>query len=772
MAYRALIKHKAFTVINVTGLAVGLAATILILLWVQYETSYDGFHENTEDIYHMGIEWPVGDETHKALSTPPPLAAALKQDFPELKNTARFNSRYKAQVKVNSGSYKEELVFADPAMFEIFDFPLKSGNLTTFEESVDNIFITEEFAEKLFGNEDALGKTLSINNNHILTVSGILQNIPANSFANYGIFIPFPKIKDIANREDLENWGSFRHRTYIQFHKNADIEKFSTDVYNYISKYTENNEDRFFIWPLHKLHLYDVNGGGSYIYIYMFSAVAFLILLLAGINFMNLSTARSSLRSREIGLRKLTGAKRGHIITQFFIESLFLALLALGLSIMLVELLLPAFITFTGAQVAFNLASSGIMLLLLGITFSIGIIAGSYPALFLSSFQPVDALKGSVKSGSSLFRKILVVMQFTISIALIICLLIISSQISFMSKKELGYEDKNVLLFSLNSQLKEQKNVFFTELISHSGINAVCTSSNSLGMQGASSTLDLDWEGNDSERSIEIKLLATDSGFLNTFQIKLDAGEFINADSNQDIAQVVLNETAVKHMMLEDPVGKRVELFGEETIVVGVIKDYHFESLYDDIEPLILFEAKEWQEYFAVSINPVDKEGAIEHLEKVYQKFSPDFPFEVRYLSDMLLKLYKTEKQAKTLFQFFVLLALFISSLGLFGLASFIAERRTKEVGIRKVLGSTVKEIVWLLASDFSKWVLIANLIAWPLAWFSMHRWLQNFAYQTTINLWFFLFAGLLTLFVALITISFQTIKTAMSNPVDILKCE
>ncbi len=772
IAYRNLLNNKVFSLINIVGLSIGLTATILILLWVHYESTYDAFHKNADDIYMMAIEWPVGENTRKALSTPPTLAAAMKQDFPEIKNATRFNSRIEGQIKVESGIYKNILAFADPAFFEIFDFPLLEGSLASFKNSADNVLITKKIAHKFFGDIDPLGKSLKIDNKHIFTVTGILKDIPDNSNFNNDIFLPFDKIAEINNREDLTNWGSFRHRTLVQFQKDADIEKFGSEIYDYITKHSDNNEDKFFVWPLHNLHLHKVNGGGKYIYVYIFSAVALLILILAGINFMNLSTARSSLRSREIGLRKISGAKRIHIILQFYLESIFLALLSLCLSVALVEVLLPAFNNITGTHISFDIGNPIVLLLLLGITLLTGILAGSYPALFLSSFQPVNALKGSTRSGSSLFRKILVVSQFAISIALIISLLVISSQISFMNDKELGFEDENVVIFPFNNQLIEQRDTFYSELQHYPGIESVCASASEFGVNAPVSTLDVDWEGNESKRRLEMNLLATDPGFINTFQIEMIKGGFLTEDSNLEVAQLVLNETAVNRMGLEDPIGKEMQFFGNKCIIVGVIKDYHFDSLYEEVEPLMLFEAKDWHKFVAVRYNSKDRAGALEHLEEVYKKSSPDFPFEIEYLSVMTAKRYKTEKQAKTLFQYFVIIALFISSLGLFGLASFMTDRRTKEIGVRKVLGSSVKEIVWLLTSDFSKWVLIANIIAWPLAWFSMNKWLQNFAYRTEISLLYFVFAGSLTLAIALFSISFQTIKAANSNPVEALKYE
>jgi len=772
IAYRNLINNKAFSIINIVGLSIGMTATILILLWVQYESSYDGFHKNADNTYMMAIEWPVGDETHKALSTPPPLSEALKKDFPEVINSTRFNGRKISQIDVESGKYKKSLAFADPTLFEIFDLPFISGSINSFNDSEYNILITEDMSSKLFGQEEAIGKTIKIDNEHIFSVAGILKNIPANSYFDYGIFVPFDKIQEIFPREDLTSWGAFRHRTFVHLNKNVDPEKFNSQVYDYLVANGDNNEDKLFLWPMHKLHLYSINGGGKYIYVFIFSLVAILILVLACINFMNLSTARSSLRSREIGLRKLTGAKKINIIIQFFLESILLALFSLLLSVMLVEVLLPAFRNLTGTHLVFDLGNSGIIMFLLGISFFTGIIAGSYPALFLSSFKPVDALKGTSKSGSSIFRKVLVVSQFTISISLIICLLVISSQLTFMNNKELGYSDKNIVLFPLNNQLNDQRELFCTELKRHPAIEEVCFTGSKLGIDASVSTLDTDWEGNDANRSLEIHLLATNSSFLNTYQIEMKEGKFISDDTNLEVAQIVLNETAVNRMRLENPVGKTIKIFENDAIVAGVISDYHFDSLYNGVEPLMIFEAKNWHRYIAVRYNPIEKMKALEHLKKVHKEISPDFPFEIQYLSDMTAKLYKTEKQAKVLFQYFVVLALFISSLGLFGLASFITDRRTKEIGVRKVLGSSVKEVVWLLTSDFSKWVLIANIIAWPVSFLLMKKWLQNFAYRTDISLWHFVIAGFLTLFISLVTISFQTIKAASSDPINALKYE
>ncbi|MFA9452476.1 MAG: ABC transporter permease [Candidatus Aminicenantaceae bacterium] len=778
VALRNIVRHKGYSFINITGLAIGMACCILILLWVQDELSFDHFHENAGDIHRVIQDINFADHSTTWAITQGPLGPALRDDFPEIDNMARFTRR-SMRLTYEDKMFDETLGMADESIFEVFTFPLLQGDPATALIDPFSVVLTEEMAWKYFGEQDPMGKVLNADGQFDFKVTGILKELPRNSHIRFDFLVPF-----IFGRElnyTVDRWGNSQFTTYVQLQRGLAASDVIIKIARYLDdKPTIEKDAALNLQPLTRIHLhshYDFDfASGDITYVTIFSLVAFFILLIACINFMNLTTARSSNRAREVGMRKVAGAYRSDLIRQFFGESMLLASVAFFLALGLVLLLLGAFNTLAAKELTLGISSSGWLWLgLLGIALITGFISGTYPALFLSGFQPVRVLKGSLQSGarSSAFRKFLVVFQFSLTILLIICTLVVYRQLDYMRNKKLGYDQEHLIYMGMRGQMREQFDAVKQELQSHPNIVAVTASAN-VPTYGYSFSNSLwRWEGQDPDEEILMRASFVDVDFLKTLGIELLAGrDFSKEFSTDQDAAVAVNEAAARAMGMEDPVGRRLTLDERESTIVGLVKDYHFRSLRQEIDPLILIFSPPNSQVLFVRLKGEDMLQSLAHIEGIWNTFAPGFDFRYRFMDETLDLLYRAEQRTGTIFRIFTLLAVSISCLGLFGLASYLAEQRTKEIGIRKVLGATVTHIVYLLSKDFTKWVIAANLIAWPVAYYAMRQWLQGFAYRIPLPWWVFGLSALLALAIALLTVSFQSVRAALANPGDSLRYE
>jgi ABC-type antimicrobial peptide transport system permease subunit len=779
VAFRKMMRQKIFSLINVAGLAIGMAICILIFLWVQDELNYDRFHENADKIgrivmndQNYGVTWPVVSI---------PVGPALEQDFPEIVDSVRI-SDFRGLITYKDKKFDEIGAYVDPSFLEIFSFPIEKGNPETALLSPQSIIISKEMAEKFFGSEDSLGKSMKLDQNLDLTVTGIMDNFPENSYFDFDFLAPFEIFKQ--RDRDPTNWGRFQVYTYILLQENASFKQLEPKVAGLLQKHEVREGPKLQLEPLTGIHLYAADGGGDIRYIYIFSIIAIFILLIACINFMNLTTARSSTRAIEIGMRKVTGAQRIDLVKQFFGESILITLIALVFAFTLVFLLLPTLNNLAAKQLSLNPKGNFSLILgFIGIVLFAGLIAGGYPALFLSALKPVHILRGAIiptRDGAkkALFRKALVVCQFVISIFLIISTLLIFKQLHFIQNRNLGYQKNHIISIPLRGNASQQSEAIKNELLRDSRItHAAATSEVPITIRKIHTGYD--WEGKDPEKESRMTEVIVDHDFIQTFDMAIAHGRDFAKDYPSDSSEAyILNEAAVKGTGLDSPVGKRfaasIHEGMREGTIIGVVKDFHFQPLHDSIEPLVMFIMPGNFNYLCIRVQPEVSgfSGIIRHIESVWKKFAPNFPFQYSFLDASFDRLYRSEQKTGRIFGYFTFLAIFISCLGLFGLAAQISEQRTKEIGIRKVMGASVTRIILLLTKDFMKWVLVANVIAWPTAYLAMKKWLQNYAYRTSLGIDIFIIATAMAFFIAFLTVSFQAVKAAAADPVESLRYE
>jgi len=735
-ALRNIKRHKGYSLINIVGLAVGMACCILILLWVQDELSFDRFHENADGIYRVLQDINFADHSTTWAITQGPLGPSLKEDFPEIINATRITGRG-LRLTYNDKSYDEGVSMADGSIFEMFTFPLVKGDPATALSDPFSIVLTEEMAAKYFGDEDPIGKTIKANNQWDFQVTGVMKNVPSNSHLEFDFLIPF-----IFGRElnyTVDRWGNSQFRTYVQLAKGVPAQEVIQKISGYLfEKPTIEKDARLNLQPLTRIHLYSNyeydSAHGDITYVTLFSLIAFFILLIACINFMNLATARSGNRAKEIGMRKVSGANKADIIRQFYGESTLLAFISLLLAVVLVWLLLPVFNNLAAKELSLDITGNlSILLGLLCIAILTGIISGSYPAFFLSAFQPVMVLKGLRLSSSkgSLFRKTLVVFQFSLTILLIICTIGVYDQLNYMRNRKLGYDKEHMIYFGMRGDMREKFDTVKNELLQNPNILGVTAASNvpTYGYYFSNSLWR--WEGQNPDEETLMRAVLIDFDYFKTFGMEITEGRSFSKEFPTDATEAIMvNEEAVKAMGMESPIGKRLSLQDENFKIIGVVKNYHFRSLQQEIEPLILVYYPSYCRVLFARLKSDQIPQTIGYIENAWKKFAPGYPFNYRFLDEALDRLYRSEQRIGTLFRYFSILAILISCLGLLGLASFMAEQRTKEIGIRKVLGATASNIVALLSKEFTKWVIVAN------------------------------------------TVSYQSIKAALANPADSLRYE
>ncbi|MFT4154454.1 ABC transporter permease [Parafilimonas sp.] len=785
-AFRNIVRHKAFAVINIAGLAIGMACSIFILLWVQNEKSYDRFLANADEIYRVTAILSGMD----AAVVPPVMMPELKEKLPAVKNMARVSYPEKRVIEFGTKKFLEEgALYVDSTFLQMFSFPLVEGSRATALLRPDAILITKDMAKKYFGNEDAMGKTLRINNDRNVTVTGVLENLPENSHFQFSFLMPLSAIAQTDGDLKSGTWDNFSFYGYLQLDKNfnpspaalAGLENKINKIYKEHAAVSDMAPTAdFHLQPLTDIHLGaaylgDFAGHGNALYVKIFFIVAIFILGVACINFMNLATARSARRAKEVGLRKTIGAGRWQLIIQFLSESLCISFLSLCIAVLLVWLLLPVFNSLTGKHIAVHFLNWKLILMLSGIALVTGLLSGSYPALFLSSFKPVKVLKGEVKrmTGANILRNGLVILQFTASIILLVGTIVVYQQLRFIKNMNLGFEKSNLIYMPMMGDLYNRKDAVKLELQKNRLTNDFTITGGELPTNLLQASDAVSWDGKDPNKSTIFNNMAVDDAFFDVFGMKIINGRSFFKDSKADSNNYIINEKAAKIMGMtaENAVGKTITFGGIKGDIIGVAKDFNFKPVQQAIEPLIM-RYNQAAGMVVVRTRPVTTEAAIKALEKISTTLNPSTPFTFGFIDEDLNNLYKGEQQMGRLFNIFTILALFISCLGLYGLSAFLAEQRTKEIGVRKVLGASVFNVVYLLSSSFTKLILIAVVIAVPLSWLAVNKWLNGFAYRIEVSWIVFFIATALSLLVAWITIGYESIKAASANPVKSLRTE
>ncbi|MDB5128459.1 ABC transporter permease [Mucilaginibacter sp.] len=778
ITWRNLLKNKSFTSINIAGLAVGMASAALILLWVQNEVSYDQFHQNKDRLYQMynrsvfdGKLWCWG-------TTPKPMMKALKQDYPQVDQAARINSTSflftLGDKHLNMPGY-----FTDPDFLTMFSFPLIQGNPKVALNSMNNIVITEKTAKKLFGNEDAMGKTVKIDSVDFFTVTGVMKDLPNNTEFDFEYLMPWSYWEKLNKSED-KNRGNNSVQTFVVLKPGITEAYINSRVKDITRSHSDIKDIDVFMHPATKWRLYSKfeNGkivGGRIDIIKLFSVIAAFILLIACINFMNLSTARSEKRAKEVGIRKVVGASKSSLIAQFLGESIMIALIAGVVALIIIELSLPAFNTLTQKHLFVPFSSPSFWLIVLSFILFTGVVSGSYPALYLSSFMPVKVLKGTFKAANAAFspRKILVVTQFTFAIVLIISTIIVRQQLEFAQNRDIGYKKNNLVYTMMQGNIEKNYSLIRNELITSGAATAVTKTSAPM-TEGWSDTWDFTWDGKNEKEKLDFNIFNVDGDFTKTMGLKIVDGRDIDVKTYpSDSLAVLLNEAAVKIMGFKQPVGQILRNNDKKMKVVGVVKDFILQSPYEPVRPMIIQGPKSWFNVIHFKLN--EKNTTAENLklaEAVFKKFNSEYPFEYHFVDDEYSKKFADEQRIGVLASLFAGLTIFISCLGLFGLATYMAQNRIKEIGVRKVLGASVMGVTTMLSKDFLKLVGIAFLFATPIAIYFMHDWLQHYSYRVDISVWVFAIAAFLTTLISIITVSFQAIKAALANPVKSLRSE
>lgn len=801
IALRNLMKHKAYSLINIIGLSLGIACCIMIFLFVADELSYDRQHDNADQIYRVVTDMNVGGKSLPLAVTPFPMAPALQEDFPEIKETVRIVKWGNPLLSKGDDSFYEQNFFwAEPAVFDVFSFPLQKGDPATALRDPNSVLLTQETAIKYFGDADPLGQTLTYGNDRELMVTGVLANLPGNSHIQFDFLGSFATLEDILGPGgSLQVWHAFWPiYTFIKVDNPVgDIPALTDKLPQFVDAHMHDDIAKSIgrtyavhLQPLTDIYLHSQRlsemASGNIIYVYTFSAIAVFILLIACINFMNLATARSARRAKEVGMRKVLGAFRFQLIYQFLGESVFISLISLPLAFVLVNLFLPVFNDLSGKELMLSQLGGPIFFLLAGLCILfVGLGAGSYPAFFLSSFKPIVALKGRIASGvagRSPLRRALVIFQFGISIVLIVSTAVVYNQLDFVRNKKLGFDKDQVIVVSSSDQEVQAKYDVLYEQFLQSPHIANVSAANVVPGKSSLATPVLKVGGSNDEKW-EMSTLPIDPDFVETLGIKLAAGRNYDRDITSDTLEAfLLNEAAVGQFGWQSPeeaIGKQIEWLGLGTglrgTVIGVVEDYHFASLHAPIAPALMVPGNLWPmgtNFIMVRSRTSDLSNALAYLKDTWQQVIPDRPFQYTFLDEDFGALYQSEEKLGKIFIIFATLAILIACLGLFGLSAFAAEQRTKEIGIRKVLGATAPNIVYLLSKEFVVLVVAANAIAWPAAYFIMDYWLQNFAYKVGIGWEVFALAAMLALFIALLTVSFQSIKAAFSNPVKTLRYE
>ncbi len=800
IAWRNLIHNKWFSAINILGLSIGLATCLVIMLFVSHELNYDRFHKKADRIARVYFEGNVQGEKMKEASVMAPVAAAMKRDFPEVEDATRLRSfGWAPKLLVGNREFRSDLVaYADPNFFDVFTLPFTQGDSKTALAEPNTVVLTKDVAQKYFGDEEALGKMIRFKTEDKapMKVTGVIENIPLNSHFRFGL---------LASTEGLEdakepNWMNSNYFTYVLLRNKSDFEKLEAKIPGLVDRYIgpqmqegtgqtlaefrKGGSDLIFhLQRITDIHLhsdfyYDLSAPGDIRYVYIFGVVAAFMLLIACINFMNLSTAGASKRSREVGIRKVLGSLKGELVRQFLVESTLIAALALVLSLGFVKLSLPLFNHLSGQQLAFSFIEKPLLVpLLLGVILVTGLVAGSYPAFYLSSFQPVTVLKGKQvqAKGRISFRSALVVFQFFISILLIVSTTVVYRQLSYLRHKDVGFDKDKVMVISNAGALGDKTDVFRQELQRDPAVISI-SNSRYLPVDGGGYNNFFVFTDQEPGKLVKTLRYEIDEQYIPTLGIEIKEGRNFSGEYGTDSSAVILNEAAVKALgWSESPLGKTISRTSKGTEeryhVVGVVKDFHFRSLHEHIAPLIMVLSPD-RGSFVLKVATTDIQGFTAKLRERFAAYGADDPLDYSFLDERYLSTYNAEQKIGAILGIFAGLTIFIACMGLFGLAKFTAEQRTKEIGIRKVLGASAAQLSAMLSGDFLKLVLIACCIAFPIAGWIMYKWLQDFAYRIDIEWWVFAGAGLTAVLIALLTVSWQAVRAATANPVEALRTE
>jgi len=793
VAFRNIVKQKLFSVINILGLSIGITASLFVVLYVIDELGYDKFHTDIDIMYRMDLQGRISGQEIITSNSCPPLGPAMVNEIPEIQSFLRMDRMNEIIVKNETESFIENKIFqADSNFFDFFDFTLLEGDKKTVLNEPNTVVLTKSIAKKYFGDEAVVGKQLTFfNSNTVYKVTGVAAEAPSNSHFHFNMVLTTVG----SERFQSQVWLNNGHQTYVKGHTTLDIPVVDSKISDLTIKYVgpqleqfmgstfeqfieQGNAYGYYLTPVKDIHLSSITEdelepGGNISYVYLFTAIGIFIILIASINFMNLSTAKSAGRAKEVGLRKTFGSERGQLIKQFLVESLIFSVLSGLIAVVLVYLLLPYFNNFTNKGIAVSMLSPTMVTMVGGLSIFVGLIAGSYPAFYLTAFSPSDVLKGKIKSGakSGRLRGILVVGQFAISIILIICTLVVFQQLQYTQNVNLGFDRENVIVVQNTARLEGDRKAFKDNLMAMSGISAA-SYTNSV-IPGVNNTTVFRTPGNEVDHLMGTYL--SDYEHLDALGLTLATGRNFSPDFASDSLAVLVNEATVTEMEWENPVGEKLWYFGDHEqilTVIGVIKDFNFESLHNNVRPLIirfLTEANRMVVRFDKGLSASD---AVATIEKEWKNIAPDEMFQYGFLDEDFDALYRSEQRLGQIFYLFTGIAIFIASLGLFGLAAFFAEQRTKEIGIRKALGASELEISALLSKEFVKYIGIALLIAIYPAYYIMSNWLESFAFRIEISPITFIISGLIALVIALLTVSYQSIKAARVNPVESLKYE
>jgi putative ABC transport system permease protein len=777
IALRNIRRHKGYSFINIAGLAVGMACSILILAWVRDERGTNRFHEKIDSLFIVRTTQHYGSDTRTGDGSVPALGPALKAEFPEVRNAARVNNGQSRFLIEHDGKQFRELVQpADPQIFELFTFPLVKGDLKDILSGPDVVVLSETAAGRMFGREDPLGKVLTVDKTYDFRVAAVMKDIPGNSSFRFDIWVPLELTRKLYRPNYLDTWYNMAFRTYVEMAPGADVAAFNEKIFNRIRRSHAQTILEPSLYPFRDLYL---KVWGREKDVRVFSVIAFLILLIACINFMNLTTARSARRSREVGLRKVVGAERSQLMRQFFGETVIYTLISLVLAVGLLGLVLPAFRELTAKSLVMkDLLRPSLLAGICGIGLLTGLLAGVYPAVVLSSFRPVTALKGLKDTGSrgSLFRKSLVVVQFALTSMLIIGTAVIFSQVRFMKTKSLGFDREQLLYLPVEGAVAANIDGFKQELLQIPGVrSASATTHSPTGIY--SNGQDFQWEGRNPNVNPLVTYFGVDRDFLETFQMTLTRGETFRPGGSATAFDVIINERFAGIINAPDVVGMSLRRPPQNLRIIGVVKDFHFKPLDREIEPILIFcdpsyRAFQAYRFMFVRLHPGDVRATLAAIERTFRGRNPGYPFEFHFLDDDYDRLYRTVEREMAIVRTFAGLAILISCLGLFGLAAYTAEQRTKEIGIRKVMGATVPGVVVLLSGEYAKWVLVANTLGGPVAYILMRSWLKDYAYRVPLGWGIFAGAAAVTLVIAQLTVSGQAIRAARTKPVDTLRYE
>lgn len=792
-ALRNLLRQKSYSIINIGGLAIGMSVCILILSYVFFELSYDKFHEKSDQIYRLGLDATVGGNTMNLAVTSAPMGEALRQDFPEVIANTRLSISESQELSIGERKFiQKDILYTDSSFFDVFSFKLIRGSRNEVLLHPKSIVLTESCAKKFFGDNDAIGEIIRINDRTSFKVTGIMEDVPPNSQLQFELLVSMDIRDPKSSFYRQNNWGNISMYSYVLLEKNTDYLKLEEKFDEFKVRHTQQLIDigvhfDLFLQPLTDIHLYselerETNNSGDITYVYLFSAIAIFILFIACINYMNLASARSFKRAKEVGMRKIHGAVRPQLIGQFLGESVMFSILAFIISLVIVQITLPMFNDLVYQHdSSIDLFSNKFTLLgfFVAITFIVGILAGSYPAFYMSSFSPIVALKGEKLKGKkkSLLRNILVVLQFSIAVALIICTSVIYTQINYMQNKDLGFDGENRIVIPLRSEsLRNKSEVLRNEFRSLSNVEMVSISNSApgYGMNGSGYLP----EGADATTPVIIYNGTIDDQFIETMDMKILEGRNFSHEFGTDTLSVLINEELAKRYNWDEPIGKKLSVLAGDSMpntdfkVVGVLKNFHFMSLLTKVEPYAYHYQQSNMRNLILKLNAKNKEVALKQIEEKWAELSNNAPFDYMFIDENFEETYISYIRMGKLFTAFTLIAIFVACIGLFGLASFLTEIRTKEIGIRKVQGAGIFSILRLLNTDFIKWVVVANIVAWPIAYYYMTEWLANFSYPISLSWMNFALGAVLSIFIALVTVSYQSLKAALRNPVESLRYE